>query len=527
MPQVPVYQGPQVKDAPLQGGFQQAPDVSSGTRALAQGLGAVGDVALRVAERDAQVEAYTADTNIAGAWLKWSAENSRKYQGENAGQYLPAAEEWWNTTKKNATEALSPRAKALVGESLQRKMASSLGGVAQHVEQQKDQHADQVASASIGTTIQFGATSGDVEGAAKSVRTQVAQLGGRKGWTTAQVQAETEKQLSALHISRVTTLASDNPTAAQAYFEANKEEIAFTQQERIRGVLKAEGDNQFALTTAASLAPLPLAEQLKKAAEIADPARREKTLHQVKSNYALVKEAQAQREKEVSDFAWQLVGKNQKVPEAILSAMDGKERVQLRDYLTRKAEQGDRSVKTNPVALAKVYDLMRDDPDSFKKLRMESLQFQLGGSDIEQVARIQRDMLKSPKHEKDVATAQQQIAAATGAWNAEKKAAFSSAVFDELDAFQRANKGTAANFDERKKIINKLLVDGEVLTGAWYKADANKKYYEASPAERSSFAPFISSADRALLKAQFKAEGNANPTDDEMLTRFKLAKGFK
>ena len=72
MPQVPVYQGPQVKDAPLQGGFQQAPDVSSGTRALSQGLGAVGDVALRVAERDAQTEAYSADAQIAGDWLSLS-----------------------------------------------------------------------------------------------------------------------------------------------------------------------------------------------------------------------------------------------------------------------------------------------------------------------------------------------------------------------------------------------------------------------------------------------------------------------
>ncbi len=57
--------------------------------------------------------------------------------------------------------------------------------------------------------------------------------------------------------------------------------------------------------------------------------------------------------------------------------------------------------------------------------------------------------------------------------------------------------------------------------------DPNKKYYEATPAERARFAPTITSDDRKLVRAALESEGVKNPTDAQIAERFKLAKGFR
>ena len=222
-----------------------------------------------------------------------------------------------------------------------------------------------------------------------------------------------------------------------------------------------------------------------------------------------------------------MVGKGQRVPEMVLAQMNGKERVQLQDYLKTRAERvaSGAQVKTNPSDLASVYDLMRDDPAEFKKLRMVSLTNHIAPNDIEQIARIQRDMLK-PDREKDVATSSQLLGTYTGGWTPEKKAAFSSSFYDELDRFEK-EKGRPANYKEKREIGDRLMLDGEVMSGKWYANDPNKKLYETTPDERQRFAPTISTGDRALIVKALQAEGVAQPTDEQINARFKLAKGIK
>jgi hypothetical protein len=530
MPRVPTYDGPQVQEQATRGGYQENIDVTQGARALAAGLGDVARVVDRGVQRDAEAKANTADTAIAGGWLQWDAENRKNYQGENAGGYTAAAAEWWGKAAQTYGEKLDPMSKAMVSKSLTRRQLSSMGQVSQFVETEKEKHADNTAAANINTTIQFGVSSGDVAGASQRVRELSAQVGGRKGWTTEQVQTETLKNLSALHTAQIAKLVElpGGAVAAEAYYQANKTEIGFAQQPKVEQVLKAEVDNQFATQTAAEVAALPLGEQMAAAAKITDPARREKTIAQIKSNHALVKEMQVEQEKKFSDTAWQLVGQGKRVPEAILASMDGKERVQLQEHLRAKADRaaaGNPSVKTNPTALAQVYDMMRDDPDGFKKLRLASLTTSFSPSDIEQVARIQRDMSK-PDTEKDTATTLQLASTYTGGWKPEKKAKFQGVMFDELARF-KTDKKREPNFEEKRQIMDRLVLDGEVLSGSMFLPDSDKAYFEAAPAERKNFAPTITSEDRKLVRSAFEAEGVKNPTEAQVLERFKLAKGIK
>lgn len=527
MPQVPIIQGPQVRSAPLEGGFQRQVDVSSDLQRAGQGMMALGSAVGMQAQRDAVARADQVDAEITSGWLKWDAENRNKYRGENVGGYEQAAQEWWKQAADTYGKDLDPQAKQLASRALVRKQGTAMANVLQFVGAEKERHADDMASASINSTIQFGVTTGDVAGAAQQVRDQVATMGARKGWTTEQVQAEQLRNLSSLHLAQITKLASLDATKAAEYYQANKSEVAAQNQPRVEEILKGEGDNQAAQQFAAQHADKPLAEQLKLAGEITDPARREKVIREVKLNHAAVREAEAEKERQASDQAWQLVGQGKRVPEAILAQMDGKGRVQLQEHLQARAERLAKgaTVKTNPMALAKVYDMMRDDPEGFKKLRMATLTEAFAPNDIEQVARIQRDMLK-PDKEKDVATTSQLLGTYVGGWKPEKKAHFEAAAYDELARFEK-EKGRPANYEEKKKVFDRLMIDGEVLSGSWWQNDPNKKFYEATPEERKRFSPAITSDDRRLVKAALQAEGVKDPTDEQIVQRFKLAKGIK
>ena len=527
MPKVPVYGGPQIERQAVNPTRMQTPDVSSGLQAVARGLGEVSEGFDKIALRDDQTKAFETEAQITQEWLKWDSQARQQFRGANVDGYEAAAQQWWKDSAETYGKDLNPRAKALASRGLMGKQNQALGNVLQFTSTEKERHADEAANANIASTIQFGVTSGEVASAAEQVRGLVVAQGARKGWTTEQVQDATQRNLSNLHVAHLAKLAESNAEAAQTYFTQNRGEISFAQQSKIEEAIKGEADNQFSRKFAADVAAKPLSEQLAEAGKITDPQRRDKALREVKLNHALVKEAQAQVESQASDNAWQMVGKGQRVPEMVLAQMNGKERVQLQDYLKTRAERlaSGAQVKTNPSDLASVYDLMRDDPAAFKKLRMVALTNHIAPNDIEQIARIQRDMLK-PDREKDVATSSQLLGTYTGGWTPEKKAAFSSSFYDELDRFEK-EKGRPANYKEKREIGDRLMLDGEVMSGKWYADDPNKKLYETTPDERQRFAPTISTGDRALIVKALQAEGVAQPTDEQINARFKLAKGIK
>jgi hypothetical protein len=341
------------------------------------------------------------------------------------------------------------------------------------------------------------------------------------------VQAEAGKNLSSMHLAQISKLAEMDATAAQAYYDANKAEVGFQNQARVEQVLKGELDNQFAKAEALRVSALPLEQQKAELIKITDPKRLEKTQIELNNLSAMDRRVREQTQDAARDQVYQRFEQNQPIPEALLSAMGGPERSQFENLrLARsKREAKGESVKTNPVNLAKVYDMMRDDPEGFKKLRMATLTEAFAPNDIEQIARIQRDMNK-PDGAKDVATSTQLISTYTGGYKPEKKAAFSQVFFDEINKIEK-EKGRAATYEEKRKIGDRLIIDGEVLSGKFYLNDPNKKYFEATPEERARFAPAITSGDRKLVREALMAEGVKNPTEAQVLERFKLAKGFR
>lgn len=536
MATVPVYGDRQVRTEALRPVLQETPDVSSGARALAQGLGQVAEVADRVDLRDAQAKASDAEARITSDWLKWDSENRNKYRGANADGYAPAAEEWWKSAAETASTQLDPRAKALASRSLVAKQTQALGNVRTFTLGEKERHADETYSADVATTIQFGVTSGDVASTAVQIRDKAALLGARKGWTTEQVQAEAGKNLSSMHLAQISKLAEMDATAAQAYYDANKAEVAFQNQARVEQVLKGEMDNQFATQTAAGMAGKPLSEQLAEAAKITDPQRREKTLTQVRNNYALVKQAEQELEAKFSDQAWQLFAKGQKIPESILSGMNGRERAQLQESQRARSERlsASKPVKTDMSA----YIDVREKLAAGEKVNLRAYTEKIAPAQMEQLLDIQGAAAKPGTVKQDsMLTDEARINAAIVGLGIDKKKNPETAVTltNEIDRRVRsasaAKGGKDLTADEKQSIVDRVVMD-KVYVDEWG-TDPQKPLALLKPEElkkayvrvngKNVFVSAVPSLDRRQIVQALQATGQA-PTEQAIVEMYLAGK---
>lgn len=489
MARVPVYDGTQVRSSALQPVQQREIDVSSGMRAAGQALGQVADLGDKIVRRDAETEANRIDGEITAGWLQWDAENRRKYQGQNIDEYGAKAAEWWDKARETYGANLSPLVQSAIGPVLGRKKAQALGAVATHIGAEKDRFADDAGEKAALTAIEFGVDTGDTTGAANQVRKIVAERGARKGWTTEMVQADQQRLLGTLHLSAITTMAERDPVKARAYYEANKGEIPATAQPRVEQVLKAEGDNQFAVQFAAQRATLPLAEQLKQAGDITDPERRKKALTEIHNTYNLKKAAQAEQESAAADEAWQLVGQGKRVPESVLMRMDGKSRVQLQEHLVDRARiAAERAEKKEHKTDWATYIDLRERLAAGEKVDLRPFaNTKIAPAQLEQLLDIQTKV-KDPKKAPEVATTEQQMSAYTKVLNLqhEKLGQFQSAAYDRFNMHLQA-KGKEPTYEERQAILDQLTQ--EVVTSKGFLWDSTAPAYAAPKNVRDKALP--------------------------------------
>lgn len=486
MPQVPVYNGPQVREQALQPVYQRAPDVSSGLQSLARAAEGIGQLADQKIQRDAEAEANRIDTEITAGWLEWDAAARPKYKGQNVGEYEAEARKWWNDAREKYGSGASPLVRDRVGQTLARKQTQALGSVLGYVSTERERFADDSAEAAAQTTIEFGVDTGDTAGAAARVRQIAAEKGARKGWSTEMVQAEQQRLLGTLHLSYITRLSQTRPEDATAYYEANKGEIPATAQARVEEVLKGERDNQFATQFAAKNASLPLSEQLAKAGEITDPERREKALQQVRNNHALVEQAKREREQGASDEAWQLASQGRRVPETVLMRMDGRERAQLKDWLREKAKQAaaGTSVKTD----WGVYQEVRERIVAGEKVNMQPYSTKLAPGEMEKLIDLQTQAGKPVKQDSMLTDAQRIDQALVGLGIDKKRdAEIAGRLMSEVDRRVRAESaakgGKDLTADEKQKIVDSVVLD-KVYVDEWG-SDPQKAVALLTPEELS------------------------------------------
>lgn len=531
MPRVPTIEDRQVRLDALRPVMQQAPDVSSGARALAQGLGQLGEAADRLDLRDAEAKANEVDTQLTRAWDKWETDNRGKYTNQAADGYTKAVDEWWREAAKTYGAGLDGRSQAMVGKTLARRQTIALEQAGKYEFAEKEKYADSTTAASINTATVNALKTGDYAGEAQRIRDLVAAQGTRKNWSKEQRDAELNARMGVFNTAVIAQLAEKDAAAAQTYLSAAIErgEIRPEQQPRLEAVIEKEANDQEGKRIAQSLAALPYGERLKKLSEINDPKLREAATTHVEQDQQRIDRARTVASRDLVGQAKLAYEKNNRVPAAVMAALEeidpGAAADLMRgiraDQKARAAEAQGKEIKTDYAAWQNAYDKIAAGQP------VDLLQYRdtVSRSDLMGLRKMLEDRNK-PDAAKDVATTTQVMNLYTGGWQQEKKAAFNQAFLDELNKFEQEKK-RPANYDEKRKIGDRLMLDGEVLSGSWFLNDPNKKLYETTIEERGRFAPTITSSDRKLVRDALIAEGNKNPTEAQIVERFKLAKGLK
>jgi hypothetical protein len=465
MPTVPLYNDRQVRTQALQPVFQNTPDVSSGARALAQGLGQVADVADRIDLRAAESKANEVDTQLTRAWDQWEDDNRGKYTNQAADGYTKAVDAWWKDAAKTYGGSLDARAQAMVGKTLSRRQTLALEQAGKHEFTEKERYADSTTEAAANTATVNALKTGDYAGEAQRIRELTDEQGRRKNWDKDQRDAARNARLGQFNTAVIAQLAEKDAAAAQVYLNGAIErgEIKPDQQPRLEAIVKSEADNQFATQKAAELATLSLKEQLAEAAKITDPQRREKTITQIKLNTALVREAEAEAERQASDQAWQMFSRGQKIPETILSSMNGRERAQLAESQRTRADRlaAGTPVKTNMLA----YIDVREKLARGETVDLRAYTEKIGKAEMEQLLDIQGAVRTGGVKQDSMLTDEGRINAAIVSLGIDKrkKPEQAAMITNEIDRRVRsasaAKGGKDLTADEKQGIVDRVVLD--------------------------------------------------------------------
>lgn len=343
-------------------------------------------------------------------------------------------------------------------------------------------------------------------------RTQV--LAELNGWAPEVREAKEAEYLTQLHKQVLQARVDKDPAGAKAYFEANKAEINGSDHDAIEKVLKTAGLKETAQTFADEVEQGGMSESnaITMARQNFSGEEEAAVVQEIKTRFREHAEAKDLAQRKAGDEAWDIFAKTKRlsaIPAATLNAMDGKVRLALEKEAKDMASGAE--VKTDSAKYYELRQLMRDDPAAFAKRDLRQDFPFLSRGDREEFIKLQTD----PNNMKDAATLDQQLSNTHDLlkWDSgdrEKKGAFDSAVTKAINEEQK-RLGKKLNFDERQQIIDRMVIEGEVVTGGLY--DPDRRYFQVYGTEDAArFEPSVPKDERAKIEAALKRAGR--PVND-------------
>jgi hypothetical protein len=111
-------------------------------------------------------------------------------------------------------------------------------------------------------------------------------------------------------------------------------------------------------------------------------------------------------------------------------------------------------------------------------------------------------------------------------WSAsdgKKKGQFDSAALTAIDAAQQANGGKKLSYDDRQRIVDRMMVTGSYPGGNWFSAD---RFYQVAGTEKEpNFTPKIPDDERAKIEAAL-TRAKRPITEDAVMELYKLKNGL-
>ena len=228
----------------------------------------------------------------------------------------------------------------------------------------------------------------------------------------------------------------------------------------------------------------------------------------------------ARAQAEAKDKAWRVyseTGDVKKVPPSILAGMDGADLASLQR--TAKADLDARTkgteVKTDPnTYYALTQEAMRN-PDFKDPAKFDLRKYfdKLSPGDRNHFINLQRT-IGTKNEAPEAVTTQQQISATIKQLGLKNETAgvFTAEANKALFAAQ-TQKGGKLDQAERQRVIDGLVLQGEVLTGSWYRPDPNMYRFEArARGEEGKFKPEFTDAQRTKARDALIRNGVSSPT---------------
>jgi len=183
-------------------------------------------------------------------------------------------------------------------------------------------------------------------------------------------------------------------------------------------------------------------------------------------------------------------------------------------------------VETNWNVYADLRDAASRAPQEFAKTDLRAYSMSLAPAQREQLLDLQ-EKLRDPKNAPSVASLDAQLATAHNllgfkANDREKKGQFDSVVMQEIAA-EQARKGSVLTYEERQKVLDRLMTTGEVPSTFW---NSSKRLYEVTGTEDvNAFRAKPSDVEKAKIQAALKRAGRP-VTDAEVNRLYRMKAGL-
>lgn len=333
-----------------------------------------------------------------------------------------------------------------------------------------------------------------------------------------------KKQLytSKFHKQVIQARIDADPSSAKAYYEANKEEIAGAErlnlEELVRtGEMKVKAQS---FADAALNDGLTEVDAIRQARESFQGQDEEFVVAEIKTRFGELSQARESDQRQAADEAYDVfsrTGRLSSIPASVLNRMDGKTRLALRKEAQSMAEG--RAIKTDDNVYYSLHQEAINNPAAFAKRDLRQVFDKLSPSDRQEMIKLQ-GKVQQPDELKDLRTYDQQLTLRYRdlGWDnkdTKQKAQFERAANDAIVAEQVA-KGKKLTFDEREKVLDRLLIQGG---GTWY--SASKRLFEVQGTEdeaafvqglepdkkTSVFVQKIPAAERVQIEQALRANG--------------------